>query len=187
MFARLRPLLCVPVFVGCASATPADGPPAPPLELAPVASLSAIAPSSPAADTADAEPPGSGDDVATPATMPVWKVNGSTGGHMVLRCENAFPPEDGSRTCTCEGTELAVCADGTKQLVIDRKQCSFQCNPRTANARQIVLACPGGTKPDGSARGCACEGRTPLDPCRDGIASSKVEGNRCVITCRTAQ
>jgi hypothetical protein len=78
--------------------------------------------------------------------VPNWTVNGSDEkrGVVVLRCENAFPPEDGSGKCMCEGYELSICADGTRQLSVDRKQCGFICKPRPTNGSQIAIKCPDG-------------------------------------------
>jgi len=106
---------------------------------------------------------------------------------MVLRCENAFPPEDGSGKCMCEGYQLDVCADGVRQLSIDRKQCGFMCKPTAQSAKRVALRCPDGAGPEASAGGCACSGRKPLDPCAGGIESAQVVAGQCMVTCKRDQ
>ncbi len=115
--------------------------------------------------------------------MPNWTHNGS----MVLRCENAFPPEDGSGKCMCEGVELNPCVDGIRQLAIDRKQCTFTCRPKPQTAKEIAVRCPDGSNPEASAAGCECSGRKPLDPCTGGMASARLTAGECVATCKKAQ
>jgi hypothetical protein len=87
----------------------------------------------------------------------------------------------------CQGYELGICVDGSRQLMIDRKQCGFICKPRSSSAREVALRCPDGATPEASAQGCACSGRKPLDPCAGGIASTKVVAGECVVTCKAAQ
>jgi len=106
---------------------------------------------------------------------------------MVLRCENAFPPDDGSGKCVCEGVELNPCVDGTRQLLIDRKQCMFTCKPKPQTAKEVAVRCPDGSNPEASAAGCACSGRKPLDPCNGGIASAELRAGECVATCKKPQ
>lgn len=121
--------------------------------------------------------------------IPNWTHNGSDAatGTKILRCENAFPPEDGSGKCLCEGYELNVCVDGIRGLTIDRKQCDFVCTPRSRNAKQIALRCPDGSIPTASPQGCACGGRKPLQPCAGRIASATVTAGECVVTCDKSQ
>ena len=123
------------------------------------------------------------------APIPNWTHNGSDSesGRMILRCENAFPPEDGSGKCLCEGYELNVCVDGVRSLMIDRKQCGFICKPQSHTPKQIAIRCPDGTNPETSARGCGCSGRQPFDPCAGGIAAVKLTAGECVVTCKRYQ
>jgi hypothetical protein len=196
-------LCCVWVCVPACSASPsASEPPATPVAVesaAPAAPPTATA-SVPAPVTqATAETPPSSapqDSVKEPrpeptnrAGVPNWTFNGSaeSRGQMVLRCENAFPPDDHSGKCMCEGYELNVCVDGIRHLTIDRKQCGFICRPTSQSAKKIALRCPDGTSADASAKGCACSGRKPFDPCAGGIASAKVTAGECVVTCKTDQ
>ena len=108
-------------------------------------------------------------------------------GAAVLRCENAFPPDDHSGKCMCEGFELNVCVDGIRQLTIDRKQCFFVCKPTPQSTKNIALHCPDGGSPEASASGCACSGRKPFDPCAGGMASAKTIAGECVVTCKKDQ
>jgi len=165
---------------GPAGAAP-DAPSAPP----------AIATSTPSSPAVDTPPPAESRAIAPAkyAPIPNWTYNGSdpATGDMVLRCENAFPPEDGSGKCKCEGYELDVCVDGARSLVIDRKQCGFICKPTPQDAKKIALRCPDGTNPEASAKGCACSGRQPFDPCAGGIASATLTAGECVVTCKKKQ
>jgi hypothetical protein len=119
--------------------------------------------------------------------MPNWTINGSdkTRGEVILRCENAFP--SGSERCMCEGTELGICVDGTRQLMIDRKQCGITCKPRPTNGSQIAVRCPDGSNPTANAEGCGCSGRIPFNPCAGGMASAERRGGECVVSCKTPQ
>jgi hypothetical protein len=161
------------------------------------------APSKPVAPPADAPTdaaPLAADAEATGALLPTeprkatssipnWTFNGSdeSSGMMVLRCENAFPPDNQSGKCSCEGYELNVCVDGIRQLVIDRKQCGFVCKPTPQSSKIIALRCPDGSTPEASPKGCACSGRKPMSPCAGGVASAKVTAGECTVACSKEQ
>ena len=164
-------------------ATTAPGASALPVEAPPPSAAPDVATAAPAvSSTAGAGP-------SKPGAVPNWTTYGSdvASGSMVLRCENAFPPDDRSGHCRCEGYELNVCVDGIRQLTIDRKQCSFVCKPKPQDAKQVALRCPDGSNPTASPQGCSCSGRKPLDPCAGGLASTKLTAGECVVTCRQAQ
>jgi hypothetical protein len=113
--------------------------------------------------------------------------NDSKRGSVTLRCENAFPPDDRSGKCMCEGYELGICVEGTRQLMVDRKQCMFTCKPKPTSAKQIALRCPDGSNASASEAGCGCSGRKPMDPCMGGLASATVRAGECVVTCKVDQ
>ena len=191
---RARWLLCItaPFAIHCSPPAPVE-PPKPTATAAPV-----IAPAgSTLVDGSDADCPTASAVVlpsSAPAVssarvhwMPNWTHNGSSDGSMVLRCENAFPPEDGSGKCMCEGVELNPCVDGIRQLMIDRSQCMFTCKPKPQTAKEVAVRCPDRFTPEPSAAGCACSGRKPLDPSNGGIASAKLTAGECVATCKKPQ
>ena len=164
-----------------------------PSSVDPISNTDSAARTSPATTSAPSSSSALADDVAPPVGthVPNWTFNGSDPqrGQMVLRCENAFPPEDKSGTCKCEGYALNPCADGVRTLVIDRKQCAFVCKPTSQDAKKITLRCPDGTNPEASTSGCACSGRKPMDPCAGGIASARsyAGGELCQVTCTKGQ
>ncbi len=153
----------------------------------------AEAPSSSAAAPTPVEPQGTSKEPHPQPTqtpiVPNWTFNGSdqSTGMMVLRCENAFPPDDHSGKCLCGGYELNVCVHGIRQLMIDRKQCMFICKPTSQSAKRVALKCPDATSPEASNKGCACSGRQPFNPCAGGIASARVTAGECVVTCKKDQ
>lgn len=63
-------------------------------------------------------------------------MNGSSKGSITLRCENAFPPEDGSGVCACEGYALDPCADGANP--------GATAEGCTCSGRRAVDPCDGG-------------------------------------------
>ena len=121
--------------------------------------------------------------------VPNWTFNGNDPAHgtLVLRCENAFPPEDHSGTCRCESYGLNPCADGVRSLFIDRKQCGFVCRPTAKDQKGIALRCPDATNPAASADGCACSGRKPMNPCAGPMASATASSGVCEVTCANPQ
>lgn len=175
------------VVPGSAATAPAPTASAAPSVAAPPAEVASpsAAPSSPpltAPGDATAEP-------ATPAAIPNWTLNGNDPrtGELVLRCENAFPPDDHSGKCRCEGYELDVCVAGVRRLTVDRKQCGFICKPTLHSARNVALRCPDRATPVVSAQGCSCSGRMPFDPCAGGLASAKLVARECVVSCKKDQ
>ncbi len=120
------------------------------------------------------------------APVPVWRVTGSDPSGMTLRCENAFPPEDGSGHCVCEGFELNPCVNGIRKLMIDRKQCIFQCNASSTDNKTIALGCPDGTTITASSAGCSCNNGIAMNPCVGAPVSAQVSGRSCNVTCQSA-
>jgi len=106
---------------------------------------------------------------------------------VVVRCENASPPDDHSGHCSCEGYDLDVCPDGVAELKVNGKQCGFKCKPRAEAPPTIAVACADGVKPTLTQYGCVCGKQKPIDPCVGGLAGSKLAGDMCVITCRKKQ
>jgi hypothetical protein len=188
MRTSLLGVLCVLVHACAESpAVPAANPP--PVAVTPEPPVaSAVVASTGSQEASPDSPPAPA--LSKVAAVPNWTHNGSdpATGAMTLRCENAFPPEDAPEKCLCEGYELNVCVAGIRQLVIDRKQCMFVCEPASQNAKQIALRCPDGSLPAASSKGCECSGRKPFDPCAGGIASATTTtAGECVVTCKKNQ